>query len=274
MPKQGFISWSGDESREVAEQLQKLFAHTLAAPKLFVASKDLKAGEVWFTEIAQRLEDCDVGVIVVTKQNLAKPWLHFEAGAIAKRVGRSAAIPLLCGVSTGELSGTPLAQLQAITTSESDVRKLCFRLNELLELELTDDHINESFPVWWDKLKIGIDNPEIWQGQKQPKAQPTIADLSVQVTQLAASVAGIADSLSRQNAGLLIHDREYASRLASWVKRGDNRGPELRIDTAKFGPRVFVDSKGVLHFGPDPTFDNDEDDEEDLRPTDKPKGSK
>lgn len=198
MAKQGFISWSGDESRKIAEQLQKLFGHVLAAPQMFVASKDLKAGEVWFTEIAHRLDACDVGVIVVTPQNVTKPWLHFESGAIAKRVGRSAAIPLLCGVSTGDLSGTPLAQLQAITTTETDVRELCNRLNELLELGLPDSHLSEAFPVWWGMLSAGIDNPDLWKGTKKGPHTPSTSDLSVQISQLSAAVAELGELVRHQ----------------------------------------------------------------------------
>ena len=46
MTKSGFISWSGDESRLIAENLKQLFGFVLASPQLFVASKDLKAGDV------------------------------------------------------------------------------------------------------------------------------------------------------------------------------------------------------------------------------------
>ncbi|MFJ6025127.1 TIR domain-containing protein [Brevundimonas sp. NPDC092305] len=195
MPKSGFISWSGDESRTIAENLKQLFGFVLASPQLFVASKDLKAGDVWFTEIAAQLDACDVGVIVVTPQNLTRPWLHFEAGAIAKRVGRSAAIPLLCGVSTGELANTPLAQLQALSTSHVDIQALCHRLNELLELGLQESHIDTAFPVWWERFEGGINNPDLWKGVKKERSSPTTADLSVQLTQIASALSDISDRL-------------------------------------------------------------------------------
>jgi len=195
MAKSGFISWSGDESRTIAEHLKELFSFVLASPQLFVASKDLKAGDVWFTEIASRLDACDVGVIVVTPQNLSRPWLHFEAGAIAKRVGRSAAIPLLCGVSTGDLANTPLAQLQALTTSDTDIQKLCHRLNELLELGLEAAYIDTAFPMWWEKYHGGINNADLWKGTTKEKLPPTTADLSVQLTQIASALSDISDRL-------------------------------------------------------------------------------
>lgn len=199
MSKQGFISWSGDESRKIAEALQEFFSFVLPNPSLFVASKDLQAGEVWFTEIAERLDACDVGVIVVTPQNIARPWLHFEAGAISKRVGRSAAIPLLCGVANGELAGTPLAQLQALTVTRENVRKLTSRLNDLLELGVTESHIDNTFRVWWDHYKDKIANPDLWKGSSPKKAAPTIADLSVQMAQISAALADLTDRVDRSN---------------------------------------------------------------------------
>lgn len=220
MAKQGFISWSGEESRGIAEQLKDLFGLVLPAPQLFVASRDIKAGEVWFTEIAQRLEACDVGVIVVTPQNLNKPWLYFEAGALAKKVGRSATIPLLCGVSVGDLANTPLASLQSLTTSEADIMELCGRLNEVLDLGLAASHIDRAFPKWWADFADKIDNPEIWKGSKKEGRQPTTADLSVQITQVASALADLSDRLGRPS---------YAEQLAdiAWANSPDGL-PEAR----------------------------------------------
>lgn len=219
MPKQGFISWSGDESRSVAEALKDFFAVVLPNPTLFVASKDLQAGEVWFTEIAEKLEACDIGVIVVTPQNINKPWLHFEAGALSKRVGRSAAIPLLCGVANGELAGTPLAQLQALTVSEANMRKLTSRLNDLLELGVSEGHIDSTFPVWWERYSNRIADPEIWKGTSPKKAAPTTADLSVQISQVAAAISDLTERVNRAPAPQRIPRQVFDGDLSPRARR-------------------------------------------------------
>ena len=48
---EAFISWSGQEARTIAERIRPLFKKVLPNPTLFVASEDLKAGDVWFTKI-------------------------------------------------------------------------------------------------------------------------------------------------------------------------------------------------------------------------------
>lgn len=197
MAKEGFISWSGPESQKIAENLRDFMLYVLANPTLFVASKDLKGGEIWFTQISARLEACDVGVIVVTPQNKSKPWLHFEAGAIAKKVGQSAAIPLLCGTPIGDLSGTALAQMQALEMNRTGLRELCARLNDLLELGLAESHIDTAFDMWWTKYESLLTDPSLWEGDVKPRKTPTTSDLSVQLTQISTTLSSLADRLDR-----------------------------------------------------------------------------
>lgn len=222
MSKSVFISWSGDEARTIAESLQKFLKFVLANPPSFVASKDIKAGEVWFTEIAAQLDACDVGVIVVTPQSRLKPWLHFEAGAIAKRVGRSAAIPLLCGLAIGDLAGTPLAQLQALTMDRAGILKLCSRLNQLLEANLTEAFIIEAFDNFWPTYEGQLTDPAIWSGVEPQAHVPTTADLSVQLSQLSASISQLAERVERTNRGpapLILGQGELATKSADDMLR-------------------------------------------------------
>lgn len=197
MPKQGFISWSGEEARTLAERLQQFLRHVLANPTLFVASKDIAPGASWFSVISEQLDLCDVGVIIVTPQNKERPWLHFEAGAIAKRVGSGAAIPLLCGVAKGELSGTALAQLQALDMNAEDLRKLCGRLNDLLGQGLEPSHIDEAFEMWWAKFESLLVDPSLWGTVAPTTKEPTIADVSVQLNQINTAISQIADRLKK-----------------------------------------------------------------------------
>jgi hypothetical protein len=262
--KQGFISWSGDESRLIAEALKEFFSFALPNPTLFVASRDLQAGEVWFTEIADRLDACDIGGIVVTPQNINKPWLHFEAGAISKRVGRSAAIPLLCGVANGELAGTPLAQLQALTVSELNMRKLTSRLNDLLELGVSESHIDSTFPVWWERYSGRISNPDLWKGAVAKKAAPTIADLSVQMAQVAAAISDLTDRVERSTRNVspgitgqgdlaTMNYADLSSRLLS--RRGSSRRNEPTLSPEELSEILKSIDTNAFNFGKPPKSD-------------------
>jgi hypothetical protein len=58
---------------------------------------DIRAGTTWFGEIQERLNASKYGIIVVTTENLGKPWLNFEAGSLSKTLGedRTLVTPLL-----------------------------------------------------------------------------------------------------------------------------------------------------------------------------------
>lgn len=221
MAKEGFISWSGPESQKIAENLRDFMKYVLANPTLFVASKDLKGGEIWFTKISARLDACDVGVIVVTPQNKIKPWLHFEAGAIAKKVGQSAAIPLLCGTPIGDLSGTPLAQMQALEMGRSGLRELCTRLNDLLELGLAEADVDTTFAMWWTKYETLLTHPSLWEGDAKPRKTPTTSDLSVQLTQISTTLSGLVDRVNRLEPGNNEHVLPQNRLLSSYLRSSE-----------------------------------------------------
>jgi hypothetical protein len=81
-----------------------------------VSEADIEAGERWSDAVASELEASNFGIICVTRQSVAAPWLLFEAGALAKSLSSSVA-PLLLDIELKEITG-PLAQFQAKNTSK------------------------------------------------------------------------------------------------------------------------------------------------------------
>jgi len=55
---------------------------------------DIPAGAIWSTEIMNNLSSADVGIIFLTPENKAEPWLLFEAGALANRFGTGSRVCL------------------------------------------------------------------------------------------------------------------------------------------------------------------------------------
>ena len=62
-------------------------------------SPEMSKGDRFEFILSGELEESDVGVFVLTPENLLSPWLHFEAGAIAKRSGKSAVMTYLISLS-------------------------------------------------------------------------------------------------------------------------------------------------------------------------------
>src|SRR5579871_6874540 len=110
-----FISWSGARSKAVAAALTEWLPGCVQRVQPFM-SKDIDAGRAWSKEIADALAESKVGIIVVTPDNHDKPWLHFEAGALAKTLwvdDNTRVIPYLVGLEPHDIPKGPLNTFQA-----------------------------------------------------------------------------------------------------------------------------------------------------------------
>lgn len=148
-----FLSWSGDLSRELAEALRDWLPAVLQNVKPFFTPSDIEKGARWGKDISQELEASTFGIFCLTKDNLTRPWIMFEAGALSKRVDSSRVCPLLFGVESTDLEG-PLVQFQAAPFSELEMKKLVRTMNVGMgEQKLDDAVLNSVFEMWWPKLQ-------------------------------------------------------------------------------------------------------------------------
>src|ERR1700734_3199682 len=108
-----FISWSGPQSKQVAEALHHYLPLIINALKPWLSSADVEAGARWAVDIAGNLEKSKFGILCLTPGNLDSIWIHFEAGALAKTVDNKTFVcPYLLHVQPSDLTG-PLTQFQA-----------------------------------------------------------------------------------------------------------------------------------------------------------------
>ncbi len=66
-----FMSWSGNRSRDVANLLGSWIQCVLQAATPWMSDKDIDRGSLWFSEISDQLKDTKVGIICLTKENMA-----------------------------------------------------------------------------------------------------------------------------------------------------------------------------------------------------------
>src|SRR3954463_13096994 len=107
-----FISWSGEQSRDVALALREWLPAVINRVEPFVSSKDIYAGTRWQAEIAGQLDSSNFGIVCVTRENQGGRWLNFEAGALTKAVQSSRVIPLAVDLKPSDIE-LPLGQFQA-----------------------------------------------------------------------------------------------------------------------------------------------------------------
>ena len=159
-----FICWSGDRSKAIAKALQPLLGSILSPPPSIFLSEDIDKGAEWFPAVRARLNSSRAGIIVLTHENIRSPWIHFEAGAIAKTLDADPAVetnknasaavgsesrptifPLLHGVNASEISG-PLSAYQSTSTTRADIGRLVSALARILAITVPK-HEGDEFVI-------------------------------------------------------------------------------------------------------------------------------
>ena len=147
-----FISWSGERSGKVAEALHNWLPSVIQSVSPFMSASGIEKGSRWSSEIANRLEKSQFGLICLTPENLEAPWLLFEAGALSKSIGNSRVVPYLYEVSIAQLQG-PLTQFQAALAEKEPTRDTIRSINTALGDEGLEASTQSTW--FWDLFKKG-----------------------------------------------------------------------------------------------------------------------
>jgi hypothetical protein len=115
-----------------------------------MSDKEINSGTRWNEKVAKALEHTDFGIICVTAANQHNPWLMFEAGALAKRLGEDAGrvVPLCLDLEPADIIG-PLEAFQGRRLDESGIRRLVQDMMILREQPLTPAQTDQLFEVMW-----------------------------------------------------------------------------------------------------------------------------
>jgi len=141
-----FISWSGPKSGAIAELVYLWLPKVIQAVKPFY-SPEIEKGTRSIEEINSSLEGMNVGIICLTPDNRESPWIHFEAGALAKT--KDARIwTLLHGLEHSDVL-QPLAQFQHTVTSFPDMSILLKSINLRLAVPLDVRMLEDAIEKWW-----------------------------------------------------------------------------------------------------------------------------
>lgn len=119
-----FLSWSGQQSKEVAKVFKWWLPKVIQSLTPYMSDLDIEGGERWGESIASELNTSNVGLICVTRDNVNKPWINFESGALSKSVenAKVRVIPFLFNMPSAQLKG-PLLQFQYVEFTKEGVKK-------------------------------------------------------------------------------------------------------------------------------------------------------
>jgi hypothetical protein len=156
MASKVFISWSGDLSKKLAEEVRLWLPGVLQFVKPYFTPNDIEKGTRWSTDITSELESSNAGIICLTKDNINKPWILFEAGALSKNFGKANVCTILFNLDSADLTG-PLTSFQATKFDKTDFKKLLNTINNTgSESKLESSVLNDVFDMWWPKLELKI----------------------------------------------------------------------------------------------------------------------
>jgi hypothetical protein len=160
-----FISWSGDQSRHIAQALRDWLPDVLQAVTLRMSDTDIESGAKWQAELSKQLDECRFGIVCVTPENQAEPWLNFEAGALSRTLGSVTFVcPYLHDIEPEGLTG-PLSQFQSRKADKEGTWQLVYDINNRLDEneKLSQAKVEKAFERWWEELEKSL--------SKRPKTQ-------------------------------------------------------------------------------------------------------
>lgn len=175
-----FISWSGKDtaSFRMAEILYNVLPAVFQSAECFL-SDDIDKGKIGINEILVNLSKAKIGIICVTKANIEKTWLNFEAGALASAVfnKNGCAITLLIDMTTDEYAAanSPIRNLQATILEESDLLKMFMSINKSLDNALSESQLKLLFDNVAKNKILECDTPSPTVSKSQEK-QPFVSD--------------------------------------------------------------------------------------------------
>ena len=147
-----FISWSGDRSMKVAELLDEWIQCVIQAVVPFVSTRHIDGGSVWFNTINEHLASTTIGIICLTAENKDKPWILFEAGALAKGLTTTRIGIILVDLNESEVDD-PLRQFNLTTPTKESMFKLMKVINNLTPIPLKDAILKKVFETYWPKFE-------------------------------------------------------------------------------------------------------------------------
>jgi TIR domain len=153
-----FISWSGQISGQVAEALRSWLPTVIQSIEPWMSESDMNKGARWANELARELQDTKAGIICLTSDNTAKPWLLFEAGALSKMLPDTYVCPLLFRMQLTDIEEGPLTQFQATFTDKSDIRSLLRTISTAQgSAALPTELLDRTFDRAWPELEEQFD---------------------------------------------------------------------------------------------------------------------
>jgi hypothetical protein len=149
-----FIGWSGPRSSSVAQALKHWLRCLSLDIEPWVSTLDLRPGGRWWGELEAQLQVSEAGILCITPDNKNSPWLHFEAGALARSVNSRLIIPYAIDLDTAAILD-PIGFFQGVAANRQGTFRMISELFASMKVEYDWD--SNIFEVFWPLLERALD---------------------------------------------------------------------------------------------------------------------
>lgn len=220
-----FISWSGDLSRAIAQELRSWLPYNLDRLDLWMSSEDLAEGKRWSMELFEKLGRSHFGILVVTPDSMLSPWMMFEAGALSKDLTIGRVLPYLVGVRPSELEG-PLRSFQSVSADEQGTLRLLKAINDASGIGAAEEILHDRFKLYWPRFSdflasINLDDSS--KGSSDPLlSNGTVSRLEAQLAEMTNMIRELTSIWSPRpdsgSIGTVEEDRVYRLKMeGAWA---------------------------------------------------------
>lgn len=154
---QVFLSWSGPRSQKVAQLLSDWLPKVIQSMEPWISTRDIQKGSLWSEIIGDQLQGMTTGIICLTNENKERPWILFEAGALAKGLSSSRVCTLLIDLEPEDIA-PPLSQFNHTRPKvKEDMLHLLQTLNDRsVERKLRADILENALDVHWPEFETSL----------------------------------------------------------------------------------------------------------------------
>ena len=152
-----FISWSTERSKKLAAAIKQLIRHTTTAADPWFSEEDVLSGRLAIADIFRELEEARHGFLCLTNETRERSWPMFDAGALAREVGRANVVPVTLDYEPSLVPG-PLKEFQGHHARDKDKWLKSLReLNQKTSRPLDDDVLARLFDPAWAAFVEALD---------------------------------------------------------------------------------------------------------------------
>ena len=138
-----FISWSGNLSKQCADQIREFLIDCFGEKiNVFMSSEDIGIGNIGITKILDTLYTSDCCITCITNMNVRAPWISFESGMVAgnsngnptkSELNLSKVIPILFGdIDFSKLTNHPLSNFQFAKFDKHTLQLIFDRISDAI----------------------------------------------------------------------------------------------------------------------------------------------